>query len=146
MPKCGSILAFFPAGVYNGDINKQEEISMIRWYKNSFLASVVSIIGCLIILGGIASFSESIGGAIALIIAGLALAVWGKNISDNKAFKTWWQQVVDAGLVPQIAQNTATAIAIYNKNPQHRTLNKIRELNPAAAQQIAASIAAKKKK
>ena len=118
---------------------------MVRWYRNSFLASLVSIIGCAMILGGIAAFSESIG-AIALIVLGFALAVWGKNISDNKAFKTWWQQVVDAGLVPQIAQNTATAIAVYNKNPQHRTLQKIRELNPAAAQQIAASIAAKKKK
>ena len=119
---------------------------MIRWYRNSFLASLVSIIGCVMILGGIAAFSESIGGAIVLIVLGFAMAVWGKNISDNKAFKTWWQQVVDAGLVPQIAQSTATAMAVYNKNPQHRTLQKIRELNPAAAQQIAASIAAKKKK
>ena len=119
---------------------------MIRWYRNSFWASVVSIIGCVLILGGIGTFSESIGGAIVMIILGFVLAVCGKNISENKAFKTWWQQVVDAGLVPQIAQNTATAIAVYNKNPQDRTLQKIRELNPAAAQQIAASIAANKKK
>ena len=119
---------------------------MIRWYKNSFLASLVSIIGCLLILGGIATFSESIGAAILIIVIGLALAVWGKIISDNKAFKTWWKQVVDAGLVPQIAVNTATALAVYNKNPQKRTLQKIRELNPTAAQQIQASIDAKKKK
>ena len=119
---------------------------MIRWYKNSFWASVVSILGCAMILGGIATFSESIGGAIALIVLGLVLAVCGKNISDNKAFKTWWKQVVDAGLIPQIAQSAATAIAVYNKNPQNRTLQKIRELNPAAAQQIQANIDAKKKK
>ena len=119
---------------------------MVRWYKNSFLASLVSIIGCLMIVGGICSFTTSIGGAIAFIIIGFVLAVWGKNISDKKAFKTWWQQVVDAGLIPQIAQDTATAIAIYNKNPQSRTLQKIRELNPAAAQQIQASIDANKKK
>ena len=119
---------------------------MIRWYRNSFWASVVSIAGCAMILGGIATFSDSIGAAIALIALGFVLAVCGKNISENKAFKTWWKQVVDAGLVPQIAQNTATAIAVYNKNPQNRTLQKIRELNPAAVQQIAASIAAKKKK
>ena len=119
---------------------------MIRWYKNSFWASVVSILGCAMILGGIACFTVSVGGAIAFIVAGLLLAVWGKNISDNKAFKTWWQQVVDKGLIPQIAQNSATAIAIYNKNPQTRTLQKIRELNPAAAQQIQASIDAQKAK
>ena len=119
---------------------------IIRWYKNSFWASVVSILGCVMIVGGIGSFGSSIAGAIILIILGLAMAVWGKNISDNKAFKVWWQQVVDKGLIPQIAQNTATAIAVYNKNPQNRTLQKIRELNPAAAQQIQASIDAKKKK
>ena len=119
---------------------------MIRWHKNSFLASVVSIIGCLMIVGGIASFGADIATAIIFIVIGFALAVWGKNISDKKAFKTWWQQVVDAGLVSQIAQNTATAIAVYNKNPQSRTLQKIRELNPAAAQQIQASIDAKKTK
>ena len=119
---------------------------MVRWYKNSFLASLVSIIGCLMIVGGIGCFTTSIGGAIAFIIIGFVLAVWGKNISDNKAFKTWWQQVVDAGLVPQIARDTTTAIAIYNKNPQNRTLQKIRELNPAAAQQIQASIDSHKAK
>ena len=119
---------------------------MIRWYKNSFLASLVSIIGCLMIVGGIASFGADVVTAIIFIVIGFALAVWGKNISDNKAFKTWWQQVVDAGLVPQIARDTATAIAIYNKNPQNRTLQKIRELNPAAAQQIQASIDAQKAK
>ena len=118
---------------------------MIRWYKNSFWASVVSIFGCLIILGGIYSFSEDVALAIGCIVAGLALALLGKYISANKAFKVWWKKVVDAGLVPEIAKSTATAIAIYNKNPQKRTLKKIAELNPAAANQIAASIAAKKK-
>ena len=119
---------------------------IIRWYKNSFWASVVSILGCAMIVAGIGSFAANIAVAIVMIVLGFAMAVWGKNISDNKAFKVWWQQVVDKGLVPQIAQNTATAIAIYNKNPQNRTLQKIRELNPAAAQQIQASIDAKKKK
>ena len=119
---------------------------MVRWYKNSFLASLVSIIGCLMIVGGIASFGADVVTAIIFIVIGMVLAVWGKNISDNKAFKTWWQQIADAGLIPQIAQNTSVAIDIYRKNPQHRTLQKIRELNPAAAQQIQASIDAQKKK
>ena len=118
---------------------------MIRFYKNSFWASVVSILGCILIMVGIMTFKDDVAGAIISIVIGLALAVCGKIISDNKAFKVWWKKVVEAGLVPQIAQNTATAVAVYNKNPQKRTLKKIAELNPAAARQIEASIAAKKK-
>ena len=119
---------------------------MIRWYKNSFLASVVSIFGCVIIIGGITTFKDDVAVAILAIVIGLAMAILGKRISDNKAFKTWWKKVVELGLVPQIAQSTSTAIDIYNKNPQKRTLKKIAELNPAAAAQIERSLAAKKKR
>ena len=37
---------------------------MILWYKNSFLASVISILGSIIALGGIASFGSSLRRAI----------------------------------------------------------------------------------
>lgn len=118
---------------------------MIRWYKNSFLASVVSIIGCVAILAGIYGIvDETVAEGVIAIVVGLALAIWGKQISENKAFKTWWKQVTDANLEPQIAQNVSTAIVVYNKNPQKRTLKKIAELNPEAARQIENSLAAKK--
>lgn len=79
-----------------------------------------------------------------MIIGGVVLIIAGKLISNEKTFKTWWKQVTDANLEPQIAQNVSTAIAVYNKNPQKRTLKKIAELNPAAAEQIAQMLAAKK--
>lgn len=120
---------------------------MIRWYTNSFWASVVSILGCAMILGGIASAVEgAIGPGIFMAIIGLALAIWGKNISENKAFKKWWQQVIDNNLEGQIAASESVAISIYNKNPQKRTLKKIAELNPEAAASIERSLAEKKKK
>lgn len=118
---------------------------MIRWYKNSFLASVVSIIGCVLIMMGIFSIvEETVGEGIICIIVGLALAILGKLISENKAFKTWWKQVTDANLEPQIAQSVDVAIKVYSKNPQKRTLKKIAELNPAAAENIEKQLAAKK--
>lgn len=118
---------------------------MIRWYKNSFLASVVSIIGCLAILAGIYGIvDETIAEGVVCIVIGLALAIWGKQISESKAFKTWWKQVTDANLEPKIAQSTDVAIQVYNKNPQKRTLKKIAELNPAAAENIERQLAAKK--
>lgn len=116
------------------------------WYRNSFWASAVSMFGCACVFVSISMFGEDPGAATITIIVGIALALWGKSISNKKAFKVWWQKVVEANLVPEIVKSTQVAIEIYNKNPQALTLNKIAELNPAAAAQIRASIEAKKKK
>lgn len=114
---------------------------MVLWYKNSFLASVMSILGCILVLVGFGISGEGdLAATAGLIICGIPLIVWGKIISNNKAFKKWWKQVTDSNLETQIAQNIDTAVAIYNKNPQKRTLKKIAELNPAAAAQIQSSI------
>lgn len=120
---------------------------MIFYYRNSFLASVVSILGCIFALCGIMMFPEGqiLGGIICLILA-VPLFILAKRISQNKAFKKWWQQVIDNNLEIQIAGSVQTAIAIYNKNPQKRTLEKIAALNPAAAAQIRQQLDAKKKK
>lgn len=118
---------------------------MILWYRNSFWASVVSMIGCAFAISGIGLFTTEPAGAVVFIVVGVILAILGKRISDNKAFKVWWKQVVDANLIPEIVKSSQTAVAVYNKNPQERTLKKIAELNPSAAQYIRSSIAAKKK-
>ncbi len=105
---------------------------MVFWYKNSFLASVVAIFGSMLGVLGFIYFEESAVIAVALIAAAIALIAWGKKISNDKAFKVWWKQVVDAGLEPRIAEDANLALAIYKKNPQKRTLNKILALNPSA--------------
>lgn len=117
---------------------------MVLWYRNSFLASVVSIFGCVMIMAGIGSFGASPAAAIFCILAGIGLAVWGKSISNDKAFKKWWKQVEEKNLEPVIAKDLNTAIVVYQKNPQERTLKKIAALNPDFAQHIRQNIAAKK--
>lgn len=118
---------------------------MILYYKNSFLASVVSILGCIFVVCGIMMLTEGdVAESIPLIILGLPFLIGGRIISDNKAFKKWWKQVEDANLEPQIAQDLNTAVAVYNKNPQNRTLKKIESVNPAAAEHIRQSIKTKK--
>lgn len=117
------------------------------WYKNSFLASVVSMFGCAIVLVGIyACIDGEWGGGLGMIVLGIPLIAWGGIISENKKFKKWWKQVTDNNLEPAIARSIDTAVAIYNKNPQNRTLKKIEQLNPAAAQLIRQSIAQNKAK
>lgn len=106
---------------------------MVFWYKNSFLASVVAIFGSMLGVLGFLYFEESAVIAIALIAAGIALIIWGKKISEDKSFKVWWKQVINAGLEPRIAEDAKLALEIYKKNPQKRTMKKILELNPSAS-------------
>ena len=120
---------------------------MIFYHKNSFLASLVSIFGSLFIIAGIAAFAEGEIlpgiGSILLSLPFLGLAQW---IADNKAFKKWWKQITDNHLEPHIAASVDYAIAIYKKNPQKRTIEAIRKLNPYAADEIERNHVAKKKK
>lgn len=117
---------------------------MVLWYKNSFLASVVSILGSALVLCAGAAFGDDVPLAIMLFLVGVALVFWGKRISNDKAFKVWWKQVKDNGLEPVVASDLNTAIAIYQKNPQKRTIKAIAKLNPGFAQHIQQNIANKK--
>ena len=117
---------------------------MFLWYRNSFLASVVSLFGCALIMVGVMGVVEGEPSALVCVIPGLALAIWGRNISHNKSFTKWWKQIEEKNLEPVIARDLNTAIAVYNKNPQKRTLKKIATLNPAFAEHIQQSVANKK--
>lgn len=115
---------------------------MILYYRNSFLASIVSIIGCGMVLYGIVSITEGEAATgLGKIVMAVPFLIGGKWISSNKAFNKWWKQVKDLNLEPEIAKSVDTAVAVYAKNPEKRTLEKIRELNPAAAAQIERGIA-----
>lgn len=61
---------------------------MIIWYRNSILASIVSIFGCAIALGGIGILTQgdTIPGII-MILIGAAVAWLGSKISDRKEEK-----------------------------------------------------------
>ncbi len=117
---------------------------MILYYKNSILASIVSILGCLFLVVSIQYLTDGeIGEGIMGVAISAALLIGGKVLSNRKAFKKWWKQVEDANLEPAIREDVNTALQVYQKNPQKRTLKKIAALNPIAAGLIAAN---KKKK
>ena len=116
---------------------------MIIYYKNSVLASIVSILGCLCILVLIMGDVYDTGEIVFAVILGVGLLVAGKLISVEKSFKTWWKQIKEAGLEERIKFDAEIARLIYNKNPKKRTLKEIEKLNPAAAQMIRAQLARK---
>ena len=110
---------------------------MFLYYQNSFLASAVSVFGCLTVLMGLMDVgSYDTWEKVCIFGIGIALIVAGKLISNKKAFKTWWKQVEELGLVEKIRTDTAIARMVYSKNPIRATLKKIEELNPSAAEII----------
>lgn len=110
---------------------------MILFYKNSFLASVLSILGCICILVVAVDFSYySADVIVPAITAGIALLICGKLVSNEKVFKTWWKKVRAAGLEEQIKTDASVARMVYEKYPKKRTLKEIAKLNPEAAAQI----------
>lgn len=112
-------------------------MARITYYTNSFLANVAQFVGyCALALGVMVLLTGDVfEGALCILIA-LVLMFAASRISANKAFNKWWHQVEAANLEPEIRRSRDTAVEIYRKNPQKRTLEKIRELNPAAAAYI----------
>lgn len=121
-------------------------MARIRIYKNSFLASALSILGYIFLVTGIiAAFNGEVVGGIFVVILSIAMMFAAKAISDNKQFKAWKKQVEEKGYVPKIQSSVEVAIQVYNTYPGTKTLAYIRTLNPAAADNIAQQLAAKKK-
>lgn len=114
-------------------------------YEKAPLATAVSFlgrtVGTLMMVGGVmALFSGEVLPGIVIAALGFGIGLGAELLSEkmaeSSAFRRWWKQVKDANLELQIASSLNTAVEIYNKNPQQRTLDKIAALNPAAAEYI----------
>ncbi len=76
-------------------------------------------------------------GLIALAAGCMALGDhFNRQKKKETAFEEWWDQIKAANLESQIIQSQSVAVQVFKKNPQKRTLKKIRKLNPSAAAYI----------
>ena len=112
---------------------------MFIWYRNSLAASAVSVCGCGLIIAGVRNFSD-FAQSILMIGAGIVLMIFGAFISKQKKSDEWWKKVEEAGLIPEIEQSRDTAVVVYNKNPDKKTLERISKLNPSAGDYIRACL------
>lgn len=128
-------------------------MARITYYKNSFLASVISILSSILgMVGGLFLAMAILEGSFGDVPAGLAclvVAVCGGGlagrISRNKANTQWWQeQIQKQGREGQVTSSVDFCFQVYNANPNEWTLKKIEGLNPTAAAKIRQTLAAKK--
>lgn len=116
----------------------------VEYYKNSALASIVHVIGNFFISLGFVSifacfeaFLPAVLFSAVFFALGYLFRHWAERISDYMAFIQWWGENVEDNLLePVIKESADFANQIYMKNPQERTLKRIAELNPEAAQLI----------
>lgn len=122
-------------------------MARITLYKNSILASLVSIFGYCFMLGGIAiAFDCEILGGIVMFLMGIGLAALASVISSRAQFRQWIKKLKKDGIIDRARQDVTLAIRIFDANPTKQTLRYIRELNPTAAEQIDRHLAAQNAK
>lgn len=121
-------------------------MARIQIYKNSILATLMSIFGYgVILMGGMLLLDKTYIEGVIMLILGVALKVWADSVSENKRLKVLKKDLEARGLVPEIRASVRTAIEVYNMLPSKKMLAYIRTLNPEAADNIAQQLAAKKK-
>lgn len=120
-------------------------MARITIYKNSILASIISIFSYLIMLGGIMiAFDGEILGGILLFVAGVGVAALAAWVSQQASFRKWIKKLKKDGIIDRARTDGNLAVQIYNANPKPQTLKYLRSVNPAAAEHIARQVAAKK--
>ena len=120
-------------------------MARIRIYKNSFVASILSMCGYgLAMVGLIVAFTESIAGGVIVALIGVGLAFWGAKVSENKQFRMWKQKIEADGMANRIKEDVKVAAMAYNSNPNKKTLAYISQLNPVAGELITDKIRSSK--
>ena len=116
-------------------------------YKNSVLATILSIIGSLMGGFGIMLFvfgifsllsgkGEVIFGSIFLILPGIAFTVLARHIAERKQMKIISKTLREKGAESEISNSVNLALHVYNQYPTKRMQKYIAGLNPQAGQII----------
>lgn len=118
------------------------------FYKNSILATLMSVFGTLfIVIGILGAFT----GALPLLIIvplGIGLNLGASEIAERKNFKMWKRLIAGEKLESEIPYSLDAAIQAYNLTsyyPNAKALLYIQEKNPQAAYLIRQELEKQKK-
>ena len=113
---------------------------IFRIYKNSILATIISMMGTAFAFGGVYMIIDGeTSGAALLIIFGVALMFGAAAISKNKVFKVWVKSLKSKGILEQLSTNDALCRQVYQANPIKRTVRLIEKYNPRMADELRAT-------
>ena len=114
-------------------------------YRNSVLATLVSIAGTiLLILGLSAMFYDTWYTGLTLMTIGLGLMLGAYFMAKRVGFKKWIKQLKAKGVIDELPNSEALCIKLYQSNPCKRTLAFIHKCNTEAADYISKFIVTQK--
>lgn len=120
-------------------------MARIPIYRHSILASLLSIVAYLMMLGGVATaFGGSILGGIVLFVLGMGVTMLGSFVGERTKCRAIIRQIKKKGLERQLRSDIQACAQAYNLCPGNGMLRYIRSVNPQAADFIGAQLAAKK--
>ena len=112
----------------------------ITIYKKCFLATLVSIIGSIMLLIGICMlFEEPVGGIICGVI-GVAFLLWAPRIAESKRFKLWIKDLEKQGVIAQLPSSKELCMQMYQAYPNKKTIGFIAKYNPSVAEELASQL------
>lgn len=110
---------------------------MTIYYKHSKLASLLSIVGCLVGIGGIVAFIDLKEFVYFFVIAGgFALLYIGSRIGGKKDFEAWLAAQDTKENEKKIKKSLSFAMEKYQECPNKYTYEYINKLNPEAGTYI----------
>ena len=112
----------------------------IKFYKNSFLASLISIFGSMMIALGICLLFEDLTAGIIFVVSGAVFSLWASAISERKRFKLWIKDLKKKGAIEQLSSSRELCWQMYQANPNKRTIKFIAKHNPVVAEEILSSL------
>ena len=105
-------------------------------FKNSVLASILSVIGsCMLMVGLIMLFQDVWVGIILLAVAA-SMILLGYRISEDKRYNQLIDDLEKKGLLQHLPNDIGLCLAVYRSYPSKATLKLIEGYNPTAAAEI----------
>lgn len=114
----------------------------VKVYKKSPLATVVNMIGTLMLLLGVGSVmgllsgSYEIGWFAIFLPIGIICKIYAPKINEKKVFELWFKELKEKGIEQQLSSSLEVALAVFNANPHKRTLEYITMHNYQAGELI----------
>lgn len=119
----------------------------IRFYKNSVIATIISIWGTTwTLVGFCVAISEDAIAGIVLAVVGICLIFVARVINEKAIFKKWIKGLKKDGIVEKLSTSEEMCIAVYNANPCKKNIKYIRKHNPVVAEKLLFEINKKREK
>ena len=116
----------------------------ITIYRNSILASIISIVGTICLVAGVCLvFEETITGIVMAIFGGVFM-LWAHCISENKAFRRWKKQLKTDGIIDMMPSSNDICMRVYYSNPCKKTIKFIGKYNSSVADELKSQMRRKK--